>query len=634
MTENPTGPTLTEVADGGSGRAFMGGPMKRRSLRVILALGLVLVAAALLARDLGLFERVASDGPVRRVDDGAGILSQIAQWETTLQAIFDESDVDLRLVTVKTLGGASIEEAAASRLHALRAGAAGREERGVVLFYDAGTQRLRMEIGYGLEEYFPDAFVSYFIDWHARAFFAAGDPTLGLGIGLRLLHRRIREAALGQHFDPTVLTRLRRADRPLSGGAGASAAVPLGRDPSGFVRGKLDDVDLARFRAGPTPASTHARYLEWLTLDRYDPDVGLFTEQSRALVAGLPMTRGYREFILLGQAGLRFIVDARGDLALLIFTDSPLTDPHFFRRRDGAWEMDIVAEVRNTQNTAGLYGWQWRGRDDDFTRAFADKLVTLKGYTRLIGGDNRELPTRDALSGTQRTAGWTPLHFAAARGQAPEVRRLLDGRAAADARSAEGRTPLYEAAKRGRLESVRLLVERGASIAAQEKTAGFTPLHVAAEYKHVEVVHYLLSRGADVNARNSRGQTPLYQAAWQAWHQDAQVAEVLYARGAVIDARDTDGFTPLHLAAHAGHAPVVEFLVASGADPDARTARGSTPLFRAAEQGHADVVAFLLDHAKDRTSGPGGLTPLTVAQQNGDARTLALLRTRQAPGAR
>src|SRR5215472_13418389 len=308
MTENPTGPTLTEVADGGSGRAFMGGPMKRRSLRMILALGLVLVAAALLARDLGLFERVASDGPVRRVDDGAGILSQIAQWETTLQAIFDESDVDLRLVTVKTLGGASIGEAAASRLHALRAGAAGREERGVVLFYDAGTQRLRMEIGYGLEEYFPDAFVSYFIDAHARAFFAAGDPTLGLGFGLRLLHRRIREAALDRRFDPTMLARLGREPRELSGGAGASATTPLGRDAGGFVRAALHPDDRARFAAGATPADTYARYVEWMALDRYDPHVDLFTEQSRTYLAGLRMTRGYWEFMLLGEAGLRFIV--------------------------------------------------------------------------------------------------------------------------------------------------------------------------------------------------------------------------------------------------------------------------------------------------------------------------------------
>lgn len=599
-----------------------------RSLRALLALALLLFATALLARNHFFPQRVASDGPVRRVDDGAGILTRLDQWEPTLQAIFDESDVDIRLVTVKRLGGASIEDAAAARLQALRAGATGREERGVVLFYDAATQRLRMEIGYGLEEYFSDAFVSYFIDSHARAFFAAGDPTLGLGIGLRLLHRRIREAALGQHFDPTALTRLRRAARPLSGGAGASAAAPLGRDSSGFMRGTLDAGERARFTAGRTPTDTHTRHLEWLTLERYDPSVGLFTEQSRAYLAGLPMTPGYRDFILLGLAGLRFVVEERGDLALLIFTSSPLTDPLFFRRRHGAWEMDVVAEVRNTQNTTGLYAWQWRGRDDDFTRAFADKLVTLKGYQRLIGGDNRELPTRDALAGASSTAGWTPLHFAAARGQTPEVRRLLDGRAAVDARSAEGRTPLYEAAKRGRLESVQLLVERGASLTAQENTAGFTPLHVASERKHLEVVRYLLSRRAEVNARNSWGQTPLYQAAWQAWHQDAEVAEALYAAGAIVDARDTKGFTPLHAAAGAGHLPVVEFLVARRANPDAKTDRGGTPLYLAAYEGHADVVTFLLGHAKDRTSGVGGFTPLTIAERNGHARIAALLRAR------
>ena len=605
--------------------------MTRWWLRGALAVGLVLVAGGLLARSLGLLERSSSDRAVRRVYDEAGILSQIPEFESTLKAIFDESDVDLRLVTVKTLGDASIEDAAVARLRALGAGAAGREERGVVLFYDAASQRLRMEIGYGLEEYFPDAFVSYFIDAHARAFFAAGDPTLGLGFGLRLLHRRIREAALDRRFDPTMLARLGREPRELSGGAGASATTPLGRDAGGFVRAALHPDDRARFAAGATPADTYARYVEWMALDRYDPHVDLFTEQSRTYLAGLRMTRGYWEFMLLGEAGLRFIVDERGDLALLIFTDSPLNDPHFFRRRDAVWEMDIVAEVRNTQNTAGIYTWQWRGRDDDFTRAFSDKLVTLKGYTRLIGGDNRELPTRDAMAGTTRTAGWTPLHFAAARGQAAEVRRLLDGGAAVDARSAEERTPLYEAAKRGRLECVRLLVERGASIAAQEGTFGFTPLHVASEHKHIEVVRYLLSHGADVNARNSWGQTPLWQAAWQAWHQDAQVAEVLLGHGALAGARDADGVTPLHTAASHGHAPFVELLVARGADPDVRTDRGTTPLFQAAAHGHADIVAFLLPRAKDHTSGVDGFTPLTIAARNGDSRVVAVLQRASAP---
>src|SRR5262249_31010083 len=158
---------------------------------------------------LGLLERSSSDRAVRRGYDEGRLPSQIPPVEAPPQALFDAADVGLPLVPPETPRAASIAGAAGAPPPPPRARAAARrEERGVVLFYDAASQRLRMEIGYGLEEYFPDAFVSYFIDAHARAFFAAGDPTLGLGFGLRLLHRRIREAALDRRFDPTMLARL------------------------------------------------------------------------------------------------------------------------------------------------------------------------------------------------------------------------------------------------------------------------------------------------------------------------------------------------------------------------------------------------------------------------------------------
>lgn len=61
--------------------------------------------------------------------------------------------------------------------------------------------------------------------------------------------------------------------------------------------------------------------------------------------------------------------------------------------------MDIVAEVRDTRNGAGgIYAWDWRGEGDDFSRVFADTLVTIRGHVRIAGGDNRPLPVTAARS--------------------------------------------------------------------------------------------------------------------------------------------------------------------------------------------------------------------------------------------
>jgi hypothetical protein len=60
----------------------------------------------------------------------------------------------------------------------LKIGLRGREERGVLFLYDTAGQRLRIEIGYGLEEYFPDAFIGYLIE-SAQPFSATSSYTLG-----------------------------------------------------------------------------------------------------------------------------------------------------------------------------------------------------------------------------------------------------------------------------------------------------------------------------------------------------------------------------------------------------------------------------------------------------------------------
>lgn len=223
---------------------------------------------------------------------------------------------------------------------------------------------------------------------------------------------------------------------------------------------------------------------------------------------------------------------------------------------------------------------------------------------------------------------WNCLHYAAARGDIDTIERILAEDGDIDARNGAGRTPLAEAAKRGRLAAVRTLLNHGAEIDVYDTQSGFTPLHLAAEGNHAAVVRRLLAAGASVNARNQWNQTPLWQASWQAWHENTEVAHTLVARGAAIDVADDKGHTPLHMAARAGHTSMAAFLMESGADPDTRDDKGLTPLHQAVIGGHADMVRLLLAHGANPDIRANDVSVLELARRERDATITRLLLAR------
>ncbi len=74
------------------------------------------------------------------------------------------------------------------------------------------------------------------------------------------------------------------------------------------------------------------------------------------------------------------------------------------------------------------------------------------------------------------------------------------------------RTPLHLAAERGDAENVRLMIARGAAVAAQNE-AGETPLMKSILSGYTSVAALLVNRPQDLNLRNTQGQTALHLAA-------------------------------------------------------------------------------------------------------------------------
>jgi uncharacterized membrane protein YgcG len=323
---------------------------------------------------------------------GAVPRGDLPRFNHYMAHIARESDVDIRMVFVRGTGARSIESLAVQAMQTLRIGGRTAQERGLLVLFDVDQRRLKIEVGYGLEAYFPDAFVGYLVTEHARLFFETNDLSVGLRLMLRLLQNRIREAVLGGDFDPRVLQALH--SRHFSGGAGVAATLPL-RVASGAATPAPGNAQALQSAAATSPQGTYANYLQVIADPIWNPQVDLFTAASRSYLAGFPLSPAYQQFILLGEYGKRHRIVERGDLALLVFTGTPFVSPHFLVRQQGVWRIDMIAEVRNTvEHVGGEYTWAYRGQDDAYTQAFGDLLVNLKGYRRFRDGDNRALPIR------------------------------------------------------------------------------------------------------------------------------------------------------------------------------------------------------------------------------------------------
>jgi ankyrin repeat protein len=161
---------------------------------------------------------------------------------------------------------------------------------------------------------------------------------------------------------------------------------------------------------------------------------------------------------------------------------------------------------------------------------------------------------------------------------------------------AVAQTEVAGAAMRGDAAEVRRLVQAGADVNAAQAD-GATPLHWAAYHGDVSMALLLLEAGADVAAANRNGSTPMWLAASQG---DAAVIEALLENGADANEALPLGRRPLMLAARSGSVAAVRVLLERGADLNAKEdARGTTALMQAADQGHADVVAVLVEHGAD-----------------------------------
>ena len=250
--------------------------------------------------------------------------------------------------------------------------------------------------------------------------------------------------------------------------------------------------------------------------------------------------------------------------------------------------------------------------------------------TKTNGGDQEEFPVnlldgefwktatlKDVKAAIKRSAdlhdydtnGCTPLHWAVAKSEKPEVIDLLLEYMDVGVCTKNGWTPLHVAAANNETpEVIALLLDKGANIEARDED-GWAPLHAAVE-NSPRAVMLLLDKGANIEASGKNGWTPLRMAMksensrhekssilgipFEAERKIPEIVTLLLNNGSNMEARDKDGNTLLHDMVISGKQEMVALLLNKGADIKARNKNGRTPLHSAISYGKPELLALML----------------------------------------
>ncbi|KAL9096725.1 MAG: hypothetical protein Q9165_001213 [Trypethelium subeluteriae] len=155
----------------------------------------------------------------------------------------------------------------------------------------------------------------------------------------------------------------------------------------------------------------------------------------------------------------------------------------------------------------------------------------------------------------------------------------------------------------------------GGNVDAKD-SRGLTPLFEAAQWSQLLVMRLLIENGANTESEDKEGQTLLLFALKRKFR--GLVKFLLDTPGTRANLRDRDNNTPLILAASNGDAESVELLLRTGrAEPNAKDVNSITALIEAADRGFTNIAKRLLQTGAidANVSDDFARTPLSLAAQ-------------------
>jgi len=247
------------------------------------------------------------------------------------------------------------------------------------------------------------------------------------------------------------------------------------------------------------------------------------------------------------------------------------------------------------------------GADAKAARWNGETALMIAARSGTVPGVKLLLEHGALIDATETRKGQNALMWAAAEGHSEVVDLLIASGAHVKSVSSGGFTPLVFAAQKGDAKSVKSLLNSGLD-PNYKLPNRMSVLQVAVLGDKTKVADVLLANGSEANTADKDGNTPLHLASQSGnlpivkallasgANPNALTAEVPVRTGRVAGGgafRQQSGKQPpLFFAARANHKDVMEALVAAGADPKLKAQDGTTLLMAAANSAHLAAVEY------------------------------------------
>lgn len=307
------------------------------------------------------------------LDDRANLLlpAEADHLRELHAAMLTDFDVHFRLITLLE-SPADINMTATELFDDLgtRTGGA----RGLLFLVDPLGRQVRIEVGYDLEQYFPDIFIGYLEDKQMLPFFQAGRIGHGIEASSELMISRLQDSVAGHAYNP---------DEKLGSLAHYSGGGGARREMTDAAPPEISQTEVAASDFAPqsTPEKTLARYREVLTKRIKDPNLPLFTPNTRQFFAQWVVTDAQQAnelHQLIGLAPEKTVIEQ--SRAVIRFPlHERLHPPYFFENLGDGWQLDFATMSRvmqmNHQNM-----WHFRILEHPYIFGFRDWEFDRNGF--------------------------------------------------------------------------------------------------------------------------------------------------------------------------------------------------------------------------------------------------------------
>ncbi|OPL11717.1 MAG: hypothetical protein AVO39_05220 [delta proteobacterium MLS_D] len=311
------------------------------------------------------------------IDDRAGLLTggEKDRLARLGKKLLEDMDIHIKTVVLEK-SPVDITDKAVDIFDRSELGKKTGGSRGALFLIDSSGRRVRLEIGYDLEGVSPDGFVGYIERRQMVPFFASGKVGNGIEAAYELLVEKAYGATDVEHEEPCNGKKTDTVH--YSGGAGAETTIEIG----GGALEKGRSALAAEFHAQPSPLATLEKYGEVLRLRIKDPDLELYTPESRLFFAGWTVTDAQQDnesrklesdlaaaevITVEDRAVIRFPLHDRG------------SNPYFLVRGADGWMLDFAGMNRvigfNHKNQ-----WFFRSQEHPYLFAFDDVYCDRNGF--------------------------------------------------------------------------------------------------------------------------------------------------------------------------------------------------------------------------------------------------------------